>query len=341
MVLLSASMIVRNEAAQLEACLRTFRELVDEIVVVDTGSTDGTKAIARRFGARVFDFAWCDDFSAARNEALRRSRGAWSLYIDADERLRPGISRSHLRKLLRTSSAIGYFVLRHPAAGCSAFWEMRLFRNDPRIRFEGTVHENILAGLMRYKAEKGGGLGRSSLVIDHLSDPGAQARKQRFYLPLLLKEVTRNPANVYCWSELGSAYLALGEPGRAREAWRSGIDAVRRQRVRRWADSAPFVKLLQLDLQDNRAADAAFDAALALFPDHAELLWLRAVARMRRGRYAQAIEDLERLTRWERERHVSDDHLSYDERLFTVAAPRALGLCRVKLGDGGEGRRSS
>src|SRR5262245_32171671 len=92
-------MIVRNEEPQLADCLAPLADLFDEIIVVDTGSTDATKEVAARFTPHVFDFAWCDDFSAARNESLRRASGDWIFWLDADDRLTPeNIER--LRQLL-------------------------------------------------------------------------------------------------------------------------------------------------------------------------------------------------------------------------------------------------
>src|SRR5438132_14215088 len=80
-------MIVKNEEANLAECLSPVRSLVDEIVVVDTGSTDRTREVAAAWGARIFEFPWCDDFSAARNECLRHARGDWVLSLDADDRV--------------------------------------------------------------------------------------------------------------------------------------------------------------------------------------------------------------------------------------------------------------
>ena len=80
-------MIVRNEEANLPTCLSTVAGLVQEIVIVDTGSTDRTREIAVAAGARVVDFPWIDDFSAARNEALRHASGAWIFSLDADDRV--------------------------------------------------------------------------------------------------------------------------------------------------------------------------------------------------------------------------------------------------------------
>src|SRR5579883_1951392 len=86
---LSAAIIVKNEERHLPECLSSLAGLVDEIVIVDTGSTDRTREIAASAGARIFDFPWMGDFSAARNHALNQVRGDWTLYIDADERVRP------------------------------------------------------------------------------------------------------------------------------------------------------------------------------------------------------------------------------------------------------------
>ncbi len=78
-------MIVRNESAHLADCLGSVADLVDEIVVVDTGSTDGTRDLAARFGARVYEFTWVDSFAAARNESLRHATGDWIFWLDGDE----------------------------------------------------------------------------------------------------------------------------------------------------------------------------------------------------------------------------------------------------------------
>ncbi len=85
---ISATLIVRNEAAVIADCLRALAPVTDEIVVVDTGSRNATRQIALDYGARVFDFPWRNDFAAARNYALDRAIGDWALYIDADERVR-------------------------------------------------------------------------------------------------------------------------------------------------------------------------------------------------------------------------------------------------------------
>ena len=114
--------------------------IVDEIVVVDTGSTDDTIEKARRFPIKLHEFAWCDDFSAARNYAIEQASGDWILYIDADERLEVP-DPAALREALADESKAGWRLRFYPRVGWTPYAELRLFRNDPRIRFKGVIHE--------------------------------------------------------------------------------------------------------------------------------------------------------------------------------------------------------
>src|SRR5213592_4364106 len=97
--LLTAAMIARDEERHLPDCLASLTDVVDEVVLVDTGSVDSTVEIARAHGATVLHHVWRDDFSAPRNLGLDNARGRWILYIDADERLRP-IERSWVEAML-------------------------------------------------------------------------------------------------------------------------------------------------------------------------------------------------------------------------------------------------
>jgi len=105
----SLCMIVKNEEAYLADCLASAKPFVDEMVIVDTGSTDRTVEIAQRFGANVFHFPWCDDFAAARNESLRHASGDWILEVDADERVPPELAQE-IRAAIETA-APGHFLL--------------------------------------------------------------------------------------------------------------------------------------------------------------------------------------------------------------------------------------
>ena len=146
-VLISACLIVKNEEADLPRCLASIKDVVDEIIVVDTGSTDRTLEVARSFGAQTFFFEWCDDFSAARNESLRHAKGSFILWVDADDELLPASSDA-LRELGRAlpAESWGYWVDVHCPAdewqeSVTIVKQARLFRNQVGVAFGGRLHE--------------------------------------------------------------------------------------------------------------------------------------------------------------------------------------------------------
>ena len=164
---LSLCMIVRDNEAFIEASLASIQPWVDEMVVVDTGSKDRTAKLAERLGARVFHFPWCDDFSAARNESLRRACGQWIFWMDSDDTIDQENGRQ-LRQLAEADadpSILGYVVQVHCPChgddGCdvTVVDHVKLFRNRPDLRFEGRIHEQIIPAILR--GRRPGGLERS------------------------------------------------------------------------------------------------------------------------------------------------------------------------------------
>jgi glycosyltransferase involved in cell wall biosynthesis len=169
---LSLCMIVKNEEKYLARCLASVKPMVDEIIIVDTGSTDATREIAEVFGARVFVYEWNDDFSAARNHSLEKASGDWILIMDADEII---ADKDHkgIRKLLSSKSKkqcacmvltrnytnqyniIGWEQNKrqYPDAEAGTGWipseKVRLFPNNKDIRFEYPVHELVSPSLKR------------------------------------------------------------------------------------------------------------------------------------------------------------------------------------------------
>jgi glycosyltransferase involved in cell wall biosynthesis len=148
---LSLNMIVKNEGENLARAIQSVKNVVDEIIVVDTGSADKTKTIARSFGAKVFDFEWINNFSAARNFALDKSSGDWVIYLDADEELSTG-SVNELRKIIHDKPAGVNCLVQslgqdNNLSGIMKF--PRLFPLNDKIRFSGRVHEQIEPSLIK------------------------------------------------------------------------------------------------------------------------------------------------------------------------------------------------
>ena len=109
---LSVCMIVKNESANLADALDCFRSFADEIIVVDTGSSDNTKEIAARFTSRIYDFEWKDDFAAARNFAMSKAGKGYQLWVDADDRITPENGRHIVAlKQLFDGKKVFYFLL--------------------------------------------------------------------------------------------------------------------------------------------------------------------------------------------------------------------------------------
>src|SRR3990167_9487943 len=200
-VRLSLCMIVRDNASTLGACLASIRPWVDEMVVVDTGSKDSTPQIARDLGACVYDFKWCDDFSAARNESLRHARGEWLFWMDSDDTIDAENAR-RLRELaygMHKPCILGYVMQVHcpgrdddVGEGMTVVDHIKMFRNHPQLRFEFRIHEQVLPAIRRL----GGGVAWTDIHVVHSgsdhSDQGRQYKYERD-LRILNLEIKERP----------------------------------------------------------------------------------------------------------------------------------------------------
>lgn len=222
----SLTMIVCNEEVNLPRCLGSARGIFDEIVVVDTGSVDRTRDIARDFGARVFDFVWCDDFAAARNAALDRAGGDFAFWLDADDVIDPP-ARDGLRKLFRRLRGAGVAAYRMPCRIPTAedpqrtVPHTRLFPIRPGVRWEYRVHEQVQPAIDR----AGIPTREVPITVRHRGylDPARRERSLERNYRLLSIELAQRPNDGYV------AYMtrrALGPWFRqAKEDIRAGLAA--------------------------------------------------------------------------------------------------------------------
>jgi tetratricopeptide (TPR) repeat protein len=215
----SLCLIARNEEVALPVCLESAADLVDEIVLVDTGSTDGTKEVAARFGASIHEFAWIDDFAATRNESIRHATGDWIFWLDCDDRIDEA-ERSKLRSLfaeLRDENS-GYVMKSVSATGSPSgvqvvLEHVRLFPNHPDIRWQYRVHEQITPALAR----RGCDLKQTDVVIEHRGyrERNLHAGKLERNLRLLRLDHADHPDDPSILFHLGWTCQALNRPAEA------------------------------------------------------------------------------------------------------------------------------
>lgn len=211
---LSACLIVKNESKHLPRCLESISGKVDEIVVVDTGSTDDTVEIAREFGAVVGFFEWCDDFAAARNESLRLATGDWALWIDADETVDPASWNAIQEGLMRPQFG-GYYldiVNYMDESGenaCYIHAPVRLFRLLPETTFEGRIHEQIIPSLDRMGLPCASLKGAKIHHFGYRPSDMAEKRKAERAIRMLEREVRESPGDAFQWFNLANAYSVV------------------------------------------------------------------------------------------------------------------------------------
>jgi hypothetical protein len=263
---LSLCMIVRDEAANLPACLDSVAGLADDLVVVDTGSTDATRDIARARGARVIEAQWTGDFAAARNLALAEARGEWILVLDADETLSPA-SRIRLHELVsapgRAHSAYNLVQKNRLAdGGHVSVHIVRLFPNDPRVRFERAIHEQVNTSLER----AGIRIVDTDIAFDHSGYASATVlagkteRNRRIIEAELAREPDGDPNLRYFYAS------TFFDTKRFAEAAREYEECAKRSRAnRKRLERAATLKAAQAWFLAGE-----FDRARALLPEHIE-----------------------------------------------------------------------
>lgn len=326
----TALLIVRNEESNIRACIQSISESVDDVVVVDTGSTDRTVDLARESGARVVHFPWINDFAAARNTAIEACRTEWGFYIDADERL-SARSRTPLRGQI-DKSWIAADVLLEPKRNYTRCRLSRLFKIDPRIRFEGAIHETIVPSLERL-AGQGGIVGSTTIEVDHLGYEGDLTAKHRRNLPLLIACSETWPERVYYRLHLAETLLALGHSAAALTAGRQGIILAQEQgTARARVDGAVLCQLLAAHLlQHGDDPGDIIQLGLTLHPENYGLQLTLAQRDLQHGNAETALHIARRLQSVDPDT-LTPELLSYDRDIFGPHALQMEVACLIRLG---------
>ncbi|MBV8491239.1 MAG: glycosyltransferase, partial [Candidatus Eremiobacteraeota bacterium] len=290
---ISLCMIVKNEERFLRECIASVRDVVDEIVVVDTGSTDATVEIAQSFGARVEHREWRNDFSWARNEALALATRRWTLVLDADEEVTAD-SLPALRALRETPAALTgvYLQIRNAVedesgAGATMTHQLpRIFPTSPRLRFRNVIHESIaLDGTEEFPAVV------SPIVILHkgytremLDGRNKEVRNKA----LLERAIAEEGDSAFSWFNFGTSAIAAGDID-------AGIDALEKMfsfpGPSRAFHGVAFTQLAIAYAESKHDYERALEVlerGLAAFPDYPSLLFTRGFVLSLQEKYDEA-----------------------------------------------------
>ena len=324
---LSLCMIVKNEEQHLGKCLMSVKPIVDEMIVVDTGSTDRTKNIALAFGAKVFDFPWTNDFSEARNFSLSKASGNWIFVLDADEIVSP-LDHGRLKQLLKNkkekrvaytmvtrnytnqSGARGWtanegnYIKEEAGRGWVPSPKVRLFVNDPRIKFVNPVHELVEPTLEKLKIK----IKTCDVPVQHygrLNQDKVIAKGKEYYR-LGMAKIEKTKGDYNALKEIAIQASEIGEHKEAVNVWQKVIEL-------KPDDAVAFMNMgfAFLMLKQYGNAMEHSKKAMDLDPDLREAALNYSAAELIAGDVKKAIAILERILK---------KHLDYPPAMGQLAA---------------------
>jgi len=229
---ISLCMIVKNEENTLPKCLNSVKDVVDEMVVLDTGSSDRTPEVAQQFGAKVHHFQWSNNFSAARNAALKYVTGDWVLVLDADEMLTPNIV-PYMHDAIQSDEYILINLIRQEVGAVQSPYSLvsRLFRNHPEIRFERPYHalvDDSVATILKKEPHWQVGYlqGVAILHTGYQKNAIAQNNKSAKAQAAMLEFLSTHPNDPYVCSKLGALYVETGNISQGIELLQRGLNQV-------------------------------------------------------------------------------------------------------------------
>ena len=303
--MISQCMIVKNEEKNIEKALSWGKGIVSEQIVVDTGSTDRTVEIAKKMGAKVYDFAWIDDFAAAKNYAIEQAQYEWIAFLDADEYFLPEDAGKlpalldEIQDTVYNGVATGWLHLDAKGNVTQADTQIRIFRNLPGLRYERRIHEYLSLDHIPIRViEK-----VNDLAIYHTGYAEAAQKKKmasRRNLNLLLAEVKDHPDDYEAWGYLGNEYDAMEMFSQAKEAFQKAISLMPEVLVegRHGAAALTFLRLLNLLAFREKGSEeellAVYNQAIRHMPKEGDYDYLIGEYYATNGNYQKAEYHLRR-----------------------------------------------
>lgn len=335
---ISLCMIVKNEEEHLPTALNSVKDVVDEIIIIDTGSTDNTVEIAKSFGAKVYFYEWNDDFASARNEALKYATSDWILSMDADDEMN-GEDILKLKEFLKDTNAVGISIpifseIEDRASNIkntTVNYLVRIFRNDPRIRFSRRIHEYVDQSIYNI----GGKIERVDIPVFHRGyiDPETLQKKMERNKRLIELALEENSEDHSLWVYLGKTYLLLNDLNKAEECYRRAIDIVVEGNKR--YSSLFFLQTAYIDLAlllfERDKIDEGiefFNKAMGIDPNFPDTYYYMGMAYYNKGMFKEAYESFKKVFQVDANKSLfSISHLGFrGEITLTMLQATALQL---------------
>lgn len=326
---LSLCMIVRDNETTIRPCLESIRPWVDEMIVIDTGSTDRTPEICRELGATVQHWAWRDDFAAARNESLNYATGEWIFWMDSDDTIPTECGRK-LRTLAEADhppEVLGFVMQVHcPGPGddgqqnVTIVDHVKLFRHRPDLRFEHRIHEQILPAIRR----AGGEVAFTDAYVVHSGSdhsPEGRIRKLERDFKLLGLDLEERPDHPFVLFNLGMTHADCQHHAEAAHWLRKCLDVSRSEESHVRKAYALLVSVLYQQQRFDEAF-AVCQRARTLFADDKELLFRQAMLQHRLGLLEDAVHSYRTVLEAPTERYFA----SVDAGLASYKARHNLAL---------------
>lgn len=296
MLPVSVCMIAKNEDNHIAECLKRLRPCKFEIIVVDTGSVDRTVELAEKYADRVYHFAWCEDFSAARNFSIQQASNDWVLVIDCDEYLE-NVNLADLEDALAANSrSVGMIVRNNPyiIQGVRSIMSERIGRlfNKNYCHYEGSVHEQVCT--LDGREPKSFQIPLTFYHEGYVTESDKRMRATR-NLEMLLHDLELKGPSPYIYFQLGQNYISLSDTEKASYYYQKGLELdadPKSSFVQSMAETYGYC-LLEL---------AKYDLAMKLkdkyelFSHRADFVYLMGMLYMKKGDNSKAIEEFKKAT---------------------------------------------
>lgn len=328
MALITLCLIVKNEERYLENCLKSVKQYVDDIVIIDTGSTDNTKLIAKKYTENLHEFSFNGDFSEARNYALNLVKSPWVLFLDADEEFEEEEIKKVRALIQNASPNTGAFrFIRYNFFATGGWYSnkvIKLFRNEHYIRYTKQVNESVEQTLNKQDME----ILNTDIILNHFGHcrlVGERDEKSKKYIEYMKSELNKNPNDAILYGYIGIISRTLGDFNNALEYTSKALNMNRESatlnifhahvlrstnkinealqyynRARKIrpndASAINMEGVMQLTLGNFDEADTLFKKAFEISPELIHVLINRGLVKQFQGRYEEALEFYNKVT---------------------------------------------